>query len=96
LPKGGKLSLPVVYSDEVWTGIEYKVASHLIVMGKVKEGLEIVHTCRDRYDVRTRNPFKEYECGHWYAWAVSSFGLLNALTGTRYDAADRHYMKILR
>src|SRR5687767_11330828 len=26
-PKGGKLSLPFVYSDEVWTGIEYQVAS---------------------------------------------------------------------
>jgi len=26
LAKGGKLSLPFVYSDEVWTGIEYQVA----------------------------------------------------------------------
>ena len=32
-PKGGKLSLPFVYSDEVWTGIEYQVASHLMLMG---------------------------------------------------------------
>ncbi|MCE1198621.1 MAG: non-lysosomal glucosylceramidase [Marinilabiliales bacterium] len=28
-PRGGKLSLPFVYSNEVWTGIEYQVASHL-------------------------------------------------------------------
>ena len=29
-PRGGKPTLPFVYSDEVWTGIEYQVASHLI------------------------------------------------------------------
>ena len=88
-PKGGKLSLPFVYSDEVWTGIEYQVASHLMLMGKVKEGLEIVRYCRDRYDGRVRNPFNEYECGHWYARAMSSYGMLEGLTGVRYDAVDK-------
>ncbi|MGN6266786.1 MAG: GH116 family glycosyl hydrolase [Ginsengibacter sp.] len=88
-PKGGKLSLPFVYSDEVWTGIEYQVASHLMVMGKVKEALEIVRLCRDRYDGRVRNPFNEYECGHWYARAMSSYGMLEGLTGVRYDAVDK-------
>lgn len=85
-PKGGKLSLPFVYSDEVWTGIEYQVASHLMLMSKVKEGVEIVRYCRDRYDGRVRNPFNEYECGHWYARAMSSYGMLQALTGVKYDA----------
>jgi hypothetical protein len=88
-PKGGKLSLPFVYSDEVWTGIEYQVASHLMLMGHVAEGLEIVRLCRDRYDGRVRNPFNEYECGHWYARAMSSYGLIQGLTGIRYDAVDR-------
>ena len=88
-PKGGKLSLPFVYSDEVWTGIEYQVASHLMLMGKVTEGLEIVRLCRDRYDGRVRNPFNEYECGHWYARAMSSYGMLEGLTGVRYDAVDK-------
>lgn len=88
-PKEGKLSLPFVYSDEVWTGIEYQVASHLILMGMMKEGLEIVRACRDRYDGRVRNPFNEYECGHWYARALSSYGLLQGLTGVRFDAVDK-------
>jgi len=88
-PKGGKLSLPFVYSDEVWTGIEHQVASHLMMMGHVKEGLEIVRTSRNRYDGRTRNPFNEYECGHWYARALSSYGYLQALTGVRYDAVEK-------
>jgi len=88
-PKGGKLSLPFVYSNEVWTGIEYQVAAHLMTMGKVKEGLEIVRACRDRYNGRVRNPFNEYECGHWYARAMSSYGMLQGLTGLRYDAVDK-------
>lgn len=87
-PKGGKLSLPFVYSDEVWTGIEHQVASHLMMMGQVKEGLDIVRVSRNRYDGRIRNPFNEYECGHWYARALSSYGYLQALTGIRYDAVD--------
>ena len=88
-PRGGALALPFVYSNEVWTGIEYQVASHLMLMGMVEDGLEIVRTCRDRYDGRTRNPFDEYECGHWYARAMSSYGLIQGLTGVRYDAVER-------
>jgi len=88
-PKGGRATLPFVYSDEVWTGIEYQVASHLILMGLVAEGLEIVRTCRRRYDGRVRNPFNEYEWGHWYARAMASYALLQGLSGARYDAVDR-------
>ena len=88
-PRGGALSLPFVYSNEVWTGIEYQVASHLMFEGMVDEGLEIVRICRDRYDGRVRNPFDEYECGHWYARALASYGLLQGLTGVRYDAVDK-------
>lgn len=88
-PRGGKLSLPFVYSDEVWTGIEFQVAAHLIFEGKVEEGLDIVRTCLDRYDGIRRNPFNEYECGSWYARALSSYSLLQALTGIRYDAVDK-------
>lgn len=88
-PKGGKPSLPFVYSNEVWTGIEYQVASHLMLTGSIDEGLDIVRTCRERYDGRVRNPFNEYECGSWYARALSSYGLIQGLTGLRYDAVEK-------
>ncbi len=88
-PRGGALALPFVYSNEVWTGIEYQVASHLMLAGMVEEGLQVVRTCRDRYDGRSRNPFDEYECGHWYARAMSSYGLIQGLAGVRYDAVER-------
>lgn len=88
-PHGDKPTLPFVYSDEVWTGIEYQVASHLIEEGFVEEGLTIVKAARRRYEGRTRNPWNEYECGNWYARAMSSYALLGALAGFRYSAVDR-------
>ena len=88
-PNGGRPTLPFIYSDEVWTGIEYQVASHLMLLGKVSEGLEIVRTCRARYDGKVRNPYDEYECGHWYGRALSSYAMLQGLSGARYDAVDK-------
>jgi len=58
-------------------------------LGMVNEGLDVVRLCRERYDGRTRNPFNEYECGHWYARAMSSYALLYGLTGARYDAVEK-------
>jgi len=88
-PHGGKPTLPFVYSDEVWTGIEYQVASHLIAEGFVPEGLTIVKALRSRYDGRVRNPWNEYECGNYYARAMASYALLPALSGFRYSAVQR-------
>ena len=88
-PKGGRPSLPFIYSEEVWTGIEYQVASHLMMMGHTEEGLAIVRAVRSRYNGVRRNPFNEFECGHWYARALASYGLLQGMTGIRYDAIDR-------
>jgi hypothetical protein len=88
-PRGEKPTLPFVYSDEVWTGVEYQVASHLIQEGFVNEGLTIVKALRSRYDGRTRNPWNEYECGNWYARAMASYSLLGALAGFRYSAVER-------
>jgi len=36
-----------------------------------------------------RNPFNEYECGHWYARAMASYALLQSLSGARYDAVEK-------
>ena len=88
-PHGGKPTLPFIYSDEVWTGIEYQVASHLIAEGFVKEGLTIVKALRSRYDGRIRNPWNEYECGNYYARAMASYSLLGSLAGFRYSAVKR-------
>jgi hypothetical protein len=91
-PRGKKPKLPMIYAEEVWTGIEYQVATHAVYRGLLKEALDIVRHARTRYDGRTRNPFDEYEYGHWYARALSSFALLGAFSGARYDAVDRVLM----
>ncbi len=88
-PKGGKPTLPFVYSDEVWTGIEYQVASHLIEEGLLEEGLTIVKAVRDRYNGHVRNPWNEYECGNYYARALSSYALLGSLSGFRYSNVQK-------
>ena len=87
-PRGGRPPLPFIYSDEVWTGIEYQVASHLAYEGLVDEGLSVVKAVRDRYDGRKRNPWDEVECGHHYARAMSSWGVLLALSGYSYSAPE--------
>jgi hypothetical protein len=88
-PRGERPLLPFVYSDEVWTGIEYQVAAHLIYEGFVDEGVRIVRAVRNRYDGERRNPWNEVECGNHYARALASWSLLLALSGFRYSAPER-------
>jgi uncharacterized protein (DUF608 family) len=88
-PHDDKPTLPFVYSDEVWTGIEYQVAAHLIMNDLVDEGLTIVQAVRDRYEGHVRNPFNEYECGNYYGRALASYALLQALSGFRYSAVSQ-------
>ncbi len=88
-PRGGRPAYPFPYADEVWTGIEYQVAAHLIFVGLVDEGLRIVETLRARHDGLRRNPWDEFECGHHYARALASWSLLLALSGFQYSAVDQ-------
>lgn len=87
-PHGGRPRLPFPYADEVWTGIEYQVAAHLILEGWVDEGLEIVEALRARHDGIRRNPWNEVECGNHYARSMASWALLLALSGMQTDALN--------
>jgi len=88
-PRGGKPRLPFVYSDEVWTGVEYQVAAHLVYEGRVEEGLALVRAVRARHDGYRRNPWDEVECGHHYARSMASWALLPALSGFSCDAGRK-------
>lgn len=88
-PRAEKPQLPFIYSDEIWCGIEYQVASHLISHGKLNEGMDIVRACRGHYSGAVRNPYNEYECGYWYARSMASYSLLQAYSGVRYDAVEK-------
>lgn len=85
-PKGGRPERPILYCDEVWTGIEYHVAATMLYEGMVDEALRIVRGARDRYTGNQRNPWSEIECGQHYARAMSSYSLMHAAAGLVYDA----------
>lgn len=88
-PLGGRPKIPFIYSDEVWTGIEYQVAAHLIFEGLVDEGLRIVRAVRERHDGFKRSPWNEIECGNHYVRSMASWALVVAMTGADYDAPER-------
>lgn len=75
----------VRYRDEVWTGIEYQVATNMIYEGMIDEGLSLVKAVHDRYDGTKHNPWNEIECGDHYARALASWGVLLALQDLQYD-----------
>lgn len=84
-PNGGKPAVPFIYSDEVWSGIEYQVAAHLIYEGEFDHALTIVEAIRNRHNGIKRNPWNEEECGNHYVRSMASWGLLIAASGFGYD-----------
>ncbi|MFB6219274.1 MAG: GH116 family glycosyl-hydrolase [Halobacteriaceae archaeon] len=87
-PRGGKPEIPTRFGEEVWTGIEYQVAAHLVYRGRVERGLELVRAARERFDGRARNPFNEFECGDHYARATANWAVYCALAGLHVDLRD--------
>ncbi|MFI5385930.1 MAG: GH116 family glycosyl hydrolase [Fimbriimonadales bacterium] len=83
-PIGGREKEPVPYRDEVWTGIEYQVAGHMIWEGMVEEGLSICKGVHERYHPAKRNPYNEVECSDHYSRAMASWGVFTALSGFSY------------
>lgn len=84
-PEGKRPEIPTPYSDEVWTGIEFQVTSHLIYKGFLKEAAEILDAIEERYDGIKRNPFNHLECGHHYARALACWGILISWLGFWQD-----------
>jgi uncharacterized protein (DUF608 family) len=84
-PKGGRPERPILYCDEVWTGIEYQVAATMIWNGLIEEAFQVARGARDRYNGIKRNPWNDIECGGHYARAMSSWSVLLALEGSVYD-----------
>lgn len=85
-PEGTRQPLVAApYAEEVWTGVEYASASHMIMHGLVAEGVEVVDAVRRRHDGARRNPFNDIECGSYYARSMSAWQLVNAFSGLSAD-----------
>lgn len=87
-PRGGRPANPILYCDEVWTGVEYQVAGHLVYEGMLEDAFTIVRGARERYDGKRRNPWNEIECGGHYARAMANWSLLTGLSGYHYDGPE--------
>ena len=77
--------VPIPYAEETMHGFEYQAATHMILHGMEKEGMDVVRGIRDRYDGEKRNPWNEFECGSNYARSMASYALLLAFSGFRFD-----------
>jgi len=89
-PKSPYLAEGVRYRSEVWTGIEYQVAGHMVWEGMVDEALAICHGIHERYYPAKHNPYNEVECGDHYARAMASWGVYTALAGYEYHGPKGH------
>jgi len=89
-PKSEYLKEGVRYREEVWTGIEYQVAGHMVWENMVTEALAICRGVEDRYKPAKHNPFNEIECGDHYARAFASWGVYTALSGFEYHGPKGH------
>ncbi|MBN1360285.1 MAG: hypothetical protein JW993_06830 [Sedimentisphaerales bacterium] len=89
-PKSAFMTEGVRYRSEVWTGIEYQVAGHMVWEGMLDEALAICRGIHDRYQPAKHNPFNEVECGDHYARALASWGVYTALAGYEYDGPRGH------
>ncbi|MBN1508009.1 MAG: hypothetical protein JW955_14250 [Sedimentisphaerales bacterium] len=89
-PKSEYMKEGVRYREEVWTGIEYQVAGHMVWENMVTEALAICRGVQDRYHPAKHNPFNEIECGDHYARAMASWGVYTALSGFEYHGPKGH------
>ena len=89
-PKSPYLKDGVRYREEIWTGIEYQVAGHMVWENMVTEALAICRGVEDRYQPAKHNPYNEVECGDHYARAMASWGVYTALAGFEYHGPKGH------
>jgi len=86
-PDGGAVEIGRHTADQAnwpWSGVEYAVAAHLILMGMEKAGISLTKCVWDRYE-RTGLRFNHIECGGHYYRALSSWAVYLALSGYTVD-----------
>lgn len=86
-PEGGAVEIGRHTADQAnwpWSGVEYTVAAHLVLMGMEREGARVVRDVWDRYE-RMGLRFNHIECGGHYYRAMSSWAVYLAFGGYIVD-----------
>ncbi len=89
-PKTEYIAEGVRYKNEIWTGIEYQVAGHMVWEDMIDEAFAICYGIEQRYHPARHNPYNEVECGDHYARAFASWGVYTALAGYEYHGPKGH------
>lgn len=90
-PFGGAIEIGRHTSDQAnspWSGVEYALAAHLVLMGMEAEGLQVAQDVWQRYE-QAGLRFNHIECGANYYRALSSWAVYLALTGFAWDALEQ-------
>lgn len=74
-----------------WSGIEYMMAAFYLTDGQYERGLQLVETVWERH-ARLGQVWNHEECGDHYYRPLSSWTLLQALTGVSVQGASRTLM----
>ncbi|MHA1794171.1 MAG: GH116 family glycosyl-hydrolase [Promethearchaeota archaeon] len=89
-PRGGRPEHPVLYADEAgWTGPEYEIAGLLIRFQEINLALKLLKATRKRYDGEFRSPWNEVECGDHYIRGMSSWAMLEFVSGFFWNAPEK-------
>jgi uncharacterized protein (DUF608 family) len=91
-PRGGQIQITRLGSDQAncpWSGVEYAVAAHMILVGLRDEGRRVALDVFGRYDDAGMR-FNHVECGEFYYRAMSAWALYLAEFGAVYDASEEH------
>lgn len=86
-PKGGGPGISRLGVDQAscpWSGVEYTVAAHMILLGMEREGIKVARNVWERYE-RVGERFNHVECGGHYYRALSSWAVYLALSGWTVD-----------
>jgi uncharacterized protein (DUF608 family) len=89
-PEGGAVEIGRHTADQAnwpWSGVEYAVAAHLVLMGMERHGIRVVRDVWDRYE-RMGLRFNHIECGGHYYRAMSSWAVYLAFGGYIVDVLN--------
>ena len=71
-----------------WSGVEFMMAAFYLLMGRYEQGLSVTANVQERH-VRMGEMFNHEECGDHYYRPLSSWALLQALSGVSVNQAQR-------